>query len=60
MPHRSVPELHSILALRRVDKMVIRGSSNDPRDYLGNALEALYVNPGLPVDLPPGNSDPKE
>ena len=60
MPNWRVPELHSILALRRVNKIVIRGSSNDPRDYVGNALEAPYVNPDLPVDLPPGNSDPKE
>ena len=60
MPDFPVPVLHSILALRRVNKIVIRGSSNDPRDYVGNALEAPYVNPGLPVDLPPRNFDPKE
>ena len=60
MPNFLVPALHNILALRRVNKIVIRGCSNDPRDYVGKALEAPYVNPGLPVDLPPGNSDPKE
>ena len=60
MPVWLVPVLHSILALRLVKKIVIRGSSNDPRDYVLTALEVLYVNPGLPVDLLPGNSDPKE
>ena len=60
MPDWSGPVLHSILALHRVKKFVIRGSLNDPPDYVGTALEVLYVNPGLPVDLPPGNSGPKE
>ena len=60
MPDWSFPVLHSILALRRFKKIVFRGSSNDPRDYGGKALEPPYVNPGLPVDLPPANSGPKE
>jgi len=60
MSNFPVPVLHNILALRRINKIVIRGWSNDPRDNVGNVLEAPYVNPGLPVDLPPGNSDPKD